>query len=271
MQIRGLIKQTVAPAIAIICAGTIAHLQSAQVTAAEQQADQEITKAEALQEEAQYKTSMALAQKLPSSGFDNLIANWAFLNVVQYFGDDEARSKTGYSVTPEFFEVVVNRDPLFLDMYSYLSSMVTLYGAQPRKSVAMLEQGLAEIPEAMKPEAYFLWQAKATDELLFLGQPQAARQSYEQAANWAGRSSKPGLRRVAQRSRQTAEFLATNPDSRQAQVSSWSNILMSAVDQRTQQFASSQIEALGGRVSVNDDGLMSVQLPSESEQEQRQQ
>jgi hypothetical protein len=267
MQFRSLVKQTVAPAIALICAGAIAHLQLAQVKAAEQQAHQKTTQAKALQEEAQYKASMTVAAKLPSSGFDNLIADWAFLNVVQYFGDDEARSQTGYSVTPEFFEVVVNRDPLFLNMYSYLSSMVTLYGGQPQKSVAMLNQGLSQIPDAMKPEAYFLWQAKATDELLFLGQPQAARRSYEQAANWASLSPDAELRKVAQRSRQTAQFLATNPDSRQAQASAWSNVLLSAVDQRTRQFASSQIEALGGRVSVTDDGLLSVQLPSGNQQQ----
>lgn len=265
MQIRGLFKQAMAPVIALICAGAIAHLQFSQVKAAEKQAGQEVTKADALREEAQYQTNMALAEKIPSSGFDNLIADWAFLNVVQYFGDDEARSKTGYSVTPDFFEVVVKRDPLFLDMYSYLSSMVTLYGGQPQKSIDMLDQGLAAIPDAMKPEAYFLWQAKATDELLFLGQPQAARKSYEQAAAWAGLSNTPELRRVAQRSRQTAQFLATNPDSRQAQASAWSNVLVSAVDQRTRQFASSQIEALGGRVSVTDDGLLSIQLPSDDQ------
>ncbi len=267
MQILRLVKQAVAPAIAIVCAGAIAHLQFAQVKAAEQKALQGVTKAEALREEAQYKTSMALASKLPSSGFDNLIADWAFLNVVQYFGDEDARPKTGYSVTPDFFEVVVARDPLFLDMYPYLSSMVTLYGGQPQKSVDLLEQGLASIPTAMKPDAYFLWQAKATDELLFLGQPQAARQSYEQAAAWASLSKNAELQGVAQRSRQTAQFLASNPDSRQAQVSAWYNILTNAIDQRTQRFASQQIEALGGRVSVTDDGLLTVQMPTGNKQQ----
>lgn len=263
MQVWKMLKHAVAPAIALMCAGAIAQFQLAQVTAAEQKAQQGVTKAEALREEAQYRTSMALLKKLPTSGYDNLIADWAFLNVVQYFGDEKARPLTGYSATPDFFEVVVNRDPLFLDMYPYLSSMVTLYGGQPQKSVAMIEQGLPAIPESMKPDAYFLWQTKATDELLFLGKPQAAQKSYEQAAAWASLGRGSEHQRIAARSRQTAQFLASNPDSRQAQVSSWSNILMSAIDQQTRQFASAQIQALGGRISISEDGALSVQLPSE--------
>jgi hypothetical protein len=268
MQVQRLIQQTIAPAIALGCAVTIAHLQFAQVTAAEQNAKQGVTKAEALREEAQYKTTMALLKKLPSSSYDHLIANYAFLNVVQYFGDEEARPQTGYSATPDFFEVVVQRDPLFLDTYSYLSAMVTLYGGQPQKTVNLISQGLAAIPDSKKADAYFLWQYKAQDELLFLGKPQAARQSYEQAAAWASRSQEPELQQIARRSQQTARFLAKNPNSRTAQASAWSNIFTNAIDQRTRTFAARQIEALGGRISVTDDGLLSVQLPTDPKDRQ---
>ncbi|MGB7413905.1 MAG: hypothetical protein WA902_06830 [Thermosynechococcaceae cyanobacterium] len=268
MQISKVCKQVVAPAIALVCAAAIAHLQLAQVTATEQKAKQGVTKAEAKREEAQYKTTMALLKKLPSSSYDNLIADYAFLNVIQYFGDEEARPKTGYSATPDFFEVAVQRDPLFLDMYSYLSAMVTLYGGKPQKSVDLIGKGLSAIPNAKKADAYFLWQAKAQDELLFLGKPQAARQSYLQAADWASQSQKPELKQIAQRSRQTAQFLASNPNSKVAQASAWANIFSSAIDEPTRGFAARQIEALGGRVSVTDDGLLSVQLPTDKEGQQ---
>ncbi|MCM1984995.1 hypothetical protein [Lyngbya confervoides] len=211
-------------------------------------------------EERQIKTSVTLLKNLPSLGYDNLVANWAFLNFIQYFGDDSARAVTGYPVSPDFFEVVVERDPLFLNMYPYLSSSVTLFAGNPTKTIDLLSQGIEAMPPALQAEAYFLWQSKATDELLFLGDPQAARQSYLNAAQWASQSEDPEYQAIAARSRATAEFLATNPDSRNARVAAWFNILAGAIDDKTRAIAVQQIQDLGGKI-IQHNGQFRITFP----------
>jgi hypothetical protein len=247
-------------AIVLLSYSTIIHLQLSRLSQLDRKANQPLSKAEYLREQQQTQTSLKLLAKLPTFGFDNLVANWSFLNFLQYFGDDQARPKTGYRITPAFFQVIVDRDPRFLAMYPYLSASVSLYGGQPQQTVRLLQQGINAIPPAMQSEAYFLWQAKATDELLFLGKTQDARHSYQMAASWSSQSNTHQMQAIAQRSRQTAQFLATNPDSRRARVGSWYNILTNAIDDPTRQFAAKQIQALGGKI-IQSNGAFQVKLP----------
>ncbi len=246
--------------IVLLAGGGIVRLQVNRLAQLEARANQPQTKAEYLREEAQTLSGLKLLAKVPSLGFDNLIADWSFLSFIQYFGDDKARPQTGYKVSPEFFKLAVDRDPRFLGMYSYLSAGVTLYAGKPQETVRLLQQGAAAMPPAMQPDAYFLWQAKGTDELLFLGRSADARKSYETAAKWASQSPKPELQAIAARSRRTAQFLASNPDSRRARVGSWFNILTNAIDDPTRQFALHQITVLGGKISVQN-GALQVKLP----------
>ena len=54
---------------------------------------------------------LQLLSNLPNFGFRNLVSNWVFLNFLQYFGSSDERNTVGYSLSPEFFEVIVARDP----------------------------------------------------------------------------------------------------------------------------------------------------------------
>jgi hypothetical protein len=246
--------------IFVLTAGVIANLQTKRLSQLEAKADQDRTKAEYLLESQQIKTSLKLLQKLPNLGFNNLIADWSYLNFLQYFGDDKARPKVGYSVSPDFFELAVARDPKFLGMYPYLSASVTLYAAKPQISVKLLEQATKSIPPSMYSEAYFLWHSKATDELLFLGRTKDAQQSYIKAAEWVSQSKDPNLQAIAQRSRQTAQFLATNPNSRRARVGAWFSILSNAIDDASRKLAVQQIQALGGQISFTN-GVFQAKMP----------
>jgi hypothetical protein len=238
----------------------IVHLQLSRLSQLERKADQPRSKMEYLREEHQTQASLQLLATLPTFGFDNLISNWSFLNFLQYFGDDLARDQTGYRAIPDFFQIIVDRDPHFLDAYPYLSASVSLYAGQPKQTVSLLQKGIDSIPPTMQSKAYFLWQSKATDELLFLGRTQDARRSYEMVASWASQSKDSQMQAIAARSRQTAQFLTSNPDSRRARVGSWYNILTNAVDDPTRQFASQQIKALGGEI-VQVNGAFQVKLP----------
>ncbi len=218
-------------------------------------------KAQYLKEETLEETNLELLQRSPSLGFDNLVADWTFLKFLQYFGDGEARQKTGYSLNPEYFEIIVDRDPRFIEAYLFLSPASSIYAGRPDQTVALMDKGLKSTSPDTSPDSYLIWIYKAVDELLFLGNTKAARHSYEMAAQWAIAQNHPKSQQIAARARKTAQFLACNPDSKRAQVNSWTMILVNAVSDRTRQLAIGRIEALGGQVIITPQGEVKVQLP----------
>ena len=137
------------------------------------------------QEEAKLKAQLKIAKTLPTFGFDNLVANWHFLDFVQYFGDTEVRQKAGYGAAMEYFDAILDRDPRFLYGYFYLSSTGSLYAGQPERSVAIMNRGLKFLSPKVPNRGYYIWRLKAVDELLFLGKVPEARQSMLTAADWA--------------------------------------------------------------------------------------
>jgi hypothetical protein len=217
---------------------------------------------EALQREVNIENlRLNLLEQTPAFGFDNLLADWVFLNFLQYFGDDNARLQTGYELSPEYFNIIIARDPRFLEVYIPLSTSISLYAAQPRQSVALMEKGLQSMTPKSPPKSYYVWRQKGIDELLFLGDAEAARQSFEKAAEWASLYSDPESQSVAALSRQTAAFLARNPLSKSAQIRAWSMILTNVTDERARQRAIIEIEKLGGQVIITPQGAVKIQLP----------
>lgn len=223
------------------------------------------TSPEALQQAVnQENLRLNLLQKTPTFGFNNLVANWTFLNFLQYFGDDEAREVTGYNLSPKYFEIIINRDPRFVDAYLSLSNSISMYAAMPEKSVALMAQGLKSMSPQFPAQSYYVWRYKAIDQLLFLGDAQGARQSFEKAAEWASNYSDQESKNVANISRTTAAFLARNPRSKLAQVSAWTMILSNTTDPRAQKIAIERIEALGGKVFMTPEGKVEkIQPPAQ--------
>jgi tetratricopeptide (TPR) repeat protein len=207
------------------------------------------------------KLRLNLIQKTPSFGFGNLLSDWVFLNFLQYFGDDEVRLQTGYALAPEYFQIIVDRDPRFLGAYIGLSTSISMYAAMPEKSVALMEQGLKSMSPQTPPKSYYAWRYKGIDELLFLGKPQAASQSFEKAAEWASTYSDEESKSIAAFSRKTAEFLRRNPKSRFAQVNAWVMVLTNTTDERARKIAISRIEAIGGKVKITPEGRVGIRLP----------
>ncbi len=246
--------------VALMCIFAVGVLQVPQLNRLRNRAKTDST--EALRKQVGLEgLHLNLLQKTPAFGLDNLLADWVFLNFLQYFGDDEARDVTGYSLSPEYFEIIVDRDPRFLGAYIGLSTSISLYAARPEKSVALMEKGLQSMSPQTPPKSYYVWRYKAIDELLFLGDAQAARQSFEKAAEWASSYSDEESQTVAAFSRKTAAFLARNPESKSAQVTAWTMVLNYATDNRARQIAINRIRALGGEVIVTPQGPPRVRLP----------
>lgn len=224
--------------------------------------DQEMTATAIRQAVQAEQLRLAFWRTVPTLGFDNLIADWAFLNFLQYFGDEPARQKTDYALSPDFFEVILKRDPFFVQAYPFLSTSTSIYAGLPERSVTLMQRGLASLRPNIPPNAYFAWRQLAIDQLLFLGDVSAARQSFLTAAQWAAQSPLPESQNAASLSLQTAELLANNPDSKMAQVAAWVMVLNSAPDERTRTTAVQRIEALGGQITANPDGTFNVVPPS---------
>ena len=214
-----------------------------------------------LKEQSEEKVAVETQKKLPAFGFNNLIADWNFLKFVQYFGDNEARNVTGYPLVTDYFELVAKNDPRFVEAYLALSSANSLFAAQPEKTVSLMSEILANISPEISEYSFLLWTYKATDEILFLGDLEAAQKSYEQAAKWVEVQEDEAGKELASRYRGTAAFLASNPDSTQAQISAWVTVLSSSQDNKTKQHAISKIKDLGGDVIVNDDGQVKIKMP----------
>lgn len=250
-------RSLVVPAVASLCAVAVISLQIPKLNVQQRQPD----KAEYIRQEELEKIRLSLSEKMPTFGFNNLIAGWEFLNFTQYFGDTPARDRIGYSLVPEYFKIIVQRDPRFISAYFYISPATTLFAGRPDRSVALIEQGLKSISPKTAPKAYLLWNYKGVDELLFLGDHKAARRSYEMAAKWASTFTDPSSQAVATRARETARFLAKNPQSVQARIGAWAMLLSNALDNSTRQLAINNIRKLGGEVIVTPDGDVQIKSP----------
>lgn len=242
---------------ALLCIMAVVALQVPQINQVKTASPENLQKA--VESE---KLRLNLLQKTPVFGFDNLLADWVFINFLIYFGDDKAREMTDYKLSPKYFEIIIDHDPRFLGVYIGLSTSISMYAAMPEKSVALMEKGLKSMSPQTPDKSYYVWRYKGIDELLFLGNAQAARQSFEKAADWASTYSDEESKYVATISRKTAEFLARNPNSKIAQVQTWAMVLTNTTDQHARKIAISRIEALGGKVITTPEGLVKIRLPA---------
>ena len=236
-------------ALAVFLQGRhLAHLQNNQ-------------KVNYAREEQSLKFALDVQRKLPSFGFSNLLADWAFLKYIQYYGDDVAREVTGYPLIPDFFETMVSTDPRFVEAYLSLSTANSIFAGRPDKTVLLMNRVLKAISPKTSPLAYFVWIYKGLDEILFLGDIKAAQKSYEMASKWA---SIAGAKVAAANTQATAQFLASNPDPKTARIAAWAMILNTVPDKKTKEYVSAKIKELGGELILDSSGRLEVKMPNKS-------
>jgi hypothetical protein len=202
---------------------------------------------------------LKIIKNTPPLGFRNLMADGVFLNFVQYFSSVSEQADVHQHLSPDFFEAIIALDPFYRDYYLFLSSSTTMYAAQPQKTVEIMAKGLAAINNTHPlSDSFYIWRYKGVDELLFLGNSQAAQKSFERAADWAEQSDAPDSGVMGRLSRQTADFLANDPDSNQAQISAWSSVLSNALNDTIRDRAVRRIRELGGRVEIQENGTIQI-------------
>lgn len=253
--------------LSLVTASSIAGLAVLQIPRMREIAlqNQGLTEADYQQQIEREKIRLSVLEKTPTLGFDNLLANWVFLQFLQYFGDEPARRSTGYGLSPEYFDVVLEQDPRFLEAYFFLSGSTSFYAGMPERSVELMNQHLPELSPTVPDKAYYIWRYKGVDELLLLGDADAAENSFRMAAKWASVYDDPEGQAIAESSEQTADFLAQNPDSRSARISTWVMVYNNAFDQTTRQLAVQQIQKLGATITTDESGNLNIQLPENSD------
>ena len=213
--------------------------------------------AEALQ--AQTQARLDVLKNIPSGGFDNLIANWAYLDYLQYFGDQDTRTATGYRLNDDYFEVMVARDPRFLAIYPFLSAGVSYYLGQPETAIALMEKATESLSPTAQPDSFWVWRFMALDQLLLTGDIPGAIHNLETAASWAEQT--PGQESYGPFFRDTANFLRQDPDSRAVRIYGWQSVYFEAADEPIRQRAEQELIKLGLRKITDQDGKVSFINP----------
>ena len=81
------------------------------------------------------------------------------------------------------------------------------------------------------------------------------------AADWASKRGDEEGELIARTNLETAEFLATNPDSKIVRIGAWSLILNNAHDDKTRRYILEQLKALGAEIVVNSQGRLEIRAP----------
>lgn len=212
-------------------------------------------------EQKQFTAVAKIQKKLPSFGFNNLMADWTFLQFVGYFGDGEARQVTGYPTVTHYFEDIVNRDPNFIQSHLVMSAANSLFAGRPDKTVNLINKALESVNPQVPNYPFLLWTYKAADEILFLGDLEAAKHSYEMAARWARLRNDDLGDEMAGRYDKTAKYLASNPDSTQAQFGAWMSILSATKNRQTQNYILDRLKDLGAEINISPDGKLEIKPP----------
>ncbi|MGL5080299.1 MAG: hypothetical protein ACRC8A_02315 [Microcoleaceae cyanobacterium] len=223
-------------------------ISSPQSLAAAQTADQ------------QQAVQLQLLKTLPHFGFENLLADWTFLNFLQYFGDEALREKLGYQLNDDYFDVITALDPRWVEIYIFLSTSVSFYQGQPETAVKFMERGTNALSPGRPPEAWLVWRIKAIDQLLLVGDTAGAVHSLEMAANWAENTR---YKDFAPQFRQAAQTLKDNPDNLLIRMNAWLSVYSQSTDKRVQARAMRELIDLGVKSQVDAEGNVKFILPAD--------
>ena len=224
------------------------------------------------EDQRQEALNLSLMARSPSFGLDNILADWAFLNFVQYDGDVVTRKAVGYSLAPKYFEMITRLDPRFVDSYVFLSSIMSYQMGMPKEAIALMDRGTSALTAKDDPRAFLVWRLKGLDQLLMVNDLEASQFSYDQAGDWALASSDVSVREVGPIFKQTAEFIRTDPNNKTVLLWSWSAIYDQAVvtrDEVTKARAREMLLKIGAIERKDEKGNVYFLLPPKPKSESK--
>ena len=252
----GKINQLLATFLPFICLTGIVVLQGQEYKRSVQKLD----RANYLLQEQKEAKSIAFANRSPNLGFSNLKADLSYLNFVQYFGDKEARETIGYKLVPDYFEAIAQIDPRFTGAHLRLSIANSMYAGDAETTIALMQQVLDSI-EPISEEAVAVWTSKGLDELLFMGDKEAAIESYKMAEQWAAlvkgdRSEKLEIKDLEEALKSTNEL-----ELKEAQLRAWSSVLIHIRDHQRKKEIIDRIDRIKDEILVLQQSEISNEYP----------
>jgi hypothetical protein len=243
------------------CGTVLVNLQELRLTDIKSSAD--LTKETVERQAIAEKNALELWKSLPAFGYDHLLSDWVFLRFLQYFGDGKARRIGDYALSADYFDIIVEKDPWFIEGYYYLSGSSSLFAGTPDRTVDILNRGLAEMSPRQPQEGHYIWRMKAIDEHLFLGDIQSSVKSYLKAAEWAGYYNDKDSQDAMQRSQASAAFLVRDPRSIMAQVTAWAGLLGQSRESATRDRAMRELAKLGVTMRIDENDQVKFKVPPE--------
>ncbi|MBO0351745.1 hypothetical protein J0895_22215 [Phormidium pseudopriestleyi FRX01] len=210
------------------------------------------------QAQQQEALQLQILKRSPTLGFNNMIANYAFLKWAQYFGDEEIRDQIGYALNNEYFDLITRLDPRFAEMYPFISTAVSFAQGEPELGIQYMERGLAALSPEINPKAFLVWRFKGLDQLLLLGDIPGSIESHEMAAQWALGTEYEGYADLYQ---SAADFLRTEPDSTRIRLWSWNEVYQNSMNESVKQRAEQEMLNLGASKQIIEDGQVIFVLP----------
>ena len=221
----GKINKVIATILPFICLAGIVVLQGQEY----KRSVQKLNRVNYLSQEQEQARSLDWQKRSPSLGFSNLKADLSYLNFVQYFGDKDARETIGYKLVPNYFETITHIDPRFTEAHLKLSIANSMYAGDPETTIALMQQVLNSI-EPQSEQAVTVWTSKGLDELLFMGDKEAAIESYKMAEQWAAlvQSERPEEFKI--KDLEEALKSTSKIELKEAQLRAWSSVLVHIKD-----------------------------------------
>jgi tetratricopeptide (TPR) repeat protein len=176
-----------------------------------------------------------IAQTL-SFGLRNLLADWYWLQFVQYFGDIAAREKTNYHYSAAYLELITALDPQFIGAYSAASYAVAEAQQNPDRALQLMRQGIARNQGRHVPLMWSLYQRAAGVAFLYKNDYGLAAQYFEAALK------EPGAPRVLQAF--AAAFYRANNDWERA-IPLWIDVYLSSPVPQNRKNAKNQLLKMG--------------------------
>jgi len=166
-------------------------------------------------------TSQAI--KLVSLGFDQVIADYYWLEFVSYVGDVRARQKDRYALASHYIKLITELDPNFVQAYWFAAFIVGGDQGRPREAADIIDFGIEH-----NADSWYLPFIGGVNQYLYAHDEVRAAKYYRQASKYPG--APVWLDRQA-------KILETKTPRLVKEAYSWLNIYDSAEEARVKEHA----------------------------------
>ncbi len=172
----------------------------------------------------------SLALKMLSLGFDQFLADFYWLQFVQYLGDSEQRAKDNYADAERYVDLIASLDPKFINAYYFAAFIIGSEQHSPNLAAQIIDRGI----EANQDSWYLPFIAGINQYLYAHDEVKAAKYyrmaaKFPEAPKWLGRQ---------------AEILEAKIPSTIKEINVWDSIYNSSTDSVIKERARKKLASL---------------------------